>query len=208
MKKKKIMYKKNYSVIILSAGNSLRMGFPKPFLKWDKNTNFLKKIVQEYKIFGCKEIIVILNKDGIKFYEQNKYTFLKDTYIIINKHLEYGRFYSVKLGLKEMSKPSPCFIQNVDNPFINKNILTQISNNYLKNAYTVPVFQNNGGHPVLISETIVKYISSIKENNLNLRNILNKFSRNNVSVNDEKILCNINTPEDYENLFNSSFREI
>ena len=40
------------------------MGKPKFLLKYDENTTFLEQIIKEYDAFGCKEIIVVVNKEG------------------------------------------------------------------------------------------------------------------------------------------------
>ncbi len=191
---------KNFAVVILAAGSSHRMDFPKPFLLWNDKLTFIEKIIQEYKNYGCEHIITVLNTGGLDFYYQKKYDFLNDINIIINKHPEYERFYSVKSGLKALNKKIPCFIQNVDNPFVNLKILNELYKNKINKGYVVPCFLNKGGHPVLLGENIIEPILSEKKNE-NLKVVLSKFERKNVSVKDEKILININTQEDYDKYF-------
>ena len=59
-------------------------------------------------------------------------------------------------------------------------------------------FNGKSGHPVMISKNISLRINEIKVTNYNLRNILKEFPKTEVEVNDEGILANINTKEDFE----------
>ena len=45
----------------------------------------------------------------------------------------------------------------------------------------------------------------MKEPNLNLRDVLQKFTRKNIEVEDQKDLININTPEEYRKSFQNIF---
>jgi CTP:molybdopterin cytidylyltransferase MocA len=49
---------KEFSTIILAAGKSERLGFPKLSLKYDDDTTFVEHIVNEYQSFGCSDIIL------------------------------------------------------------------------------------------------------------------------------------------------------
>ena len=148
----------NFSVIILAAGKSTRMKFPKPFLLIppENKITFLEKIISAYQKFNCSQIVVVLNTKNYDFYKQKNYTFLKNCTIVINEHLEYERFYSIKLGLhaietlharKEMlyareetlhatSLQTFVFIQNSDNPFISNEVLNRIKS--VLNKSSVP----------------------------------------------------------------------
>ena len=61
----------------------------------------------------------------------------------------------------------------------------------------MPVYLSKGGHPVLISSEIIRYIKET-EDIANLRNLLNRFERREVKVDRTDVLVNINTPEDYD----------
>src|ERR1035437_3004531 len=115
------MNRKNVGALILAAGSSIRMGTPKAFLPFDENTTFLGKISSTYLKWGCNEIVVVINKalaKKVRFTGEQA----KTVTFVVNDHLEFERFYSVKLGLQKMTKSDFCFIQNVDNPFLTQNI--------------------------------------------------------------------------------------
>ena len=195
---------KDCAVIILSAGKSQRMGQPKPFLLFDKTNNitFIEKIITEYQNFGCQEIIIVFNKENKQKFSKlniNK----QQIKIITNPEPESGRFYSIKLGLSVLESANYVFLQNCDNPFINQDILKKIFDNKTENAYVSPVYNNKGGHPILIPESIFTKIQTQMSKNLNLKHFLQHFARKNVLLSEANILANINTQEIYNKYFNN-----
>jgi len=188
----------NISTIILAAGNSSRMGSPKPFLLWKDKTTFLEKIVSEYKKFKCKNIVLVLNEKVKKIIDSYNYSFLQNVKIIQNNNLEFGRFYSLKIGLTEIPDTDFVFIQNIDNPFVNNELLNNIYNNRNEDGYTVPNYNGKGGHPILIDRQIINYVINTKINSLNIKDILSNFNRGNFIVNEKSILYNINTQKEYK----------
>lgn len=188
-------------VIILAAGLSARMGHSKAFLKWDKHTTFLEKIIQEYTSFESGQVIVVLNPDG---YQQilNEYPAVAEyCEIIINPHPEKGRLISLKLGVSDLPQGTACYVQNVDNPFVTAEVLDAMDDLVEPDVYVVPVYDGKGGHPVLMGASVIDYISEIQEEDMDLHLILQKFKRIEVETKDKKILININTEEDYKKYF-------
>ncbi|MBI4648057.1 MAG: NTP transferase domain-containing protein [Bacteroidia bacterium] len=188
-------------VIILAAGNSERMGFPKAFLKWDKNTDFIEKIIRQYINFGSAKIVVILNEKNYEIFRAKSYHTLNNVQPIVNSFPEHGRFYSVKLGLSNIGDSDYCFVQNVDNPFIITALLNKLFDSRVSDSYITPVYKGKGGHPVLLSRKIIKDISEIAEDNLNLKEILSKYRRIEVESGSPVVLYNINTMDDYLRYF-------
>ncbi|MEN8122519.1 MAG: NTP transferase domain-containing protein, partial [Bacteroidota bacterium] len=121
--------------------------------------------------------------------------------VVINYHPEWERFYSIKLGLKAASEKNQVFIHNVDNPFVNHEVLLSLMENISEFDYAVPQYMGRGGHPVLLSKKVVKSIIAEKENSLNLKNYLRTYNKVVVPVIDEKIWVNVNSKEDYNMLF-------
>jgi CTP:molybdopterin cytidylyltransferase MocA len=192
-----------FSAIILSSGLSERMGISKPLLKWDEETTFLQKIVEEYSKAGCSEIFCTVNKVNETFCKQMD--FPCEVKFILNEYPEIGRFYSIRLASQFAKESEFCFIQNIDNPFVRFEIIKKLYENRNSQSWCSPVYQNNGGHPVLLSKTIFEKISEISENDFTLHDILSQFARKNVEINSDTILRNINTPEEYQEYFGSLF---
>ncbi len=187
-----------YSVIILAAGFSSRMGHPKFALAMPGGITFLEYILTQYESFGYGEITVVVNSEGKSYLDENKINISREVNIVVNQHPEYGRFYSIKKGLSALEKDHPVFIHNVDNPFADKELLQALYTKKLKADLIKPVYENKGGHPILISNNIVRDILANKNYDIHLNNFLRKYSSRSIDSTDKRILTNINTESDYK----------
>jgi len=190
------MIKKDCSALILVAGNSSRMGSPKFLLKMPDGASFLESLAHQYAGFGCTEIVVVLSKEGLQLIKDKPQHLPSQIQIVINTHIEFGRFYSIKKGLKQLSTES-VFIHNIDNPYANKNVLEQIYKAKLEGEVIKPILNGKGGHPVLISKRVCELILNENNNDQNFKVFLNNFSTKKVEVKDETVLLNINTYDEY-----------
>jgi molybdenum cofactor cytidylyltransferase len=190
-------------VVILAAGRSERMKELKAFLPFDDDFSFIGQIIQTYSVWGCHEIVVVTNTEATERMKQteNVHSSVK---VVVNDHLEFERFYSVKLGLGEIHKSSFCFIQNVDNPFIDSQILDLLYDNRSKDKYISPVFENKGGHPVLLNRENINQITTWNENSATFKDVLNTMECMNVEMPDHRVLININSREEYHKYFINS----
>jgi len=192
---------KKYSAIILSAGKSSRMGVPKFSLRFNANTTFLENIINQYLGFGCDEIIVVFNPDGVSFLKQLQLTFSPKVKIVINHHPEWERFYSLKLGAKGLNYINHTFVSNIDNPFVNPKVLETLALSSEKVDYVYPTFNSRGGHPFLISDRIIDDLNSEPKDEMHLKEFLGRYSKCAVEVDDDMVLANVNTDEEYRRLF-------
>jgi CTP:molybdopterin cytidylyltransferase MocA len=191
-----------FSTVILAAGNSSRMNSPKSFLPFDDKRNFVEKIIDTYIAAGIRDIILIISADierRMKLMLSNSYPSQK-VELVVNRYPERGRFYSIRLGLGAV-KTSSCFLQNIDNPFITMPLINEIMKASANSGYVVPAFRDKEGHPVLISNDIVKHLQLLEGEDHNLRNELKQFSKIKVNWPYENILANINTREEYMKYF-------
>lgn len=194
---------KNISAIILSAGKSERMGVPKFSLRYDTETTFLEKLISEYHSFGCNEIIVVLNETSAVLYHQLKLSVPSNVKVVVNLHPEWERFYSLKLAALALNEEKPVFVSNIDNPFLNQETLDILFKKVDNFDYISPSFNEKGGHPFLLSAKVINELKTEKQDQIHLKEFLGKYSKKLEEVNDEKILLNINTMEDYSRFFNS-----
>ena len=193
---------KNISAIVLSAGKSERMGVPKFSLRFNTETTFLEKLIDEYHSFGCNEIIVVLNETSAVLYYQLKLSVPSNVRVVINHHPEWERFYSLKLAALALNEVKPVFVSNIDNPFLNQETLDILFKEVDNFDYISPSFNGKGGHPFLVSAKVINELKTEKQDQIHLKEFLGKYSKKLEEVNDEKILLNINTMEDYSRFFN------
>ncbi len=188
---------KQGSVIILAAGYSSRMGSPKFALSLDSQTNFLENIIQQYFKIGTQNIIIVINSEGEKYLERHPLKISEPIQFIINKHPELERFHSIKLGLSAIKKTSYAFIHPTDLPVVKPETLEMIYKNKEEANFVKPVFQNNGGHPILLSPLLIDKIVKEKSEQWKLNEFLKAYSSFSVEVDDAGVLDNINTWEEY-----------
>jgi molybdenum cofactor cytidylyltransferase len=179
------------------------MGFPKALLKWDEQKTFLEKICSDYAAFACEGIILVINKDLSNLILKKHLTLPKNISVVVNEQIELGRMYSLFLGISKWNQQGFCFVQNIDNPFVNANTLKNIFANRNDDHAIVPVCEGRRGHPILINKKIADRISALKNFDLTLKTIINESGITEVPVNDLGILLNLNTPEEYQKLFTS-----
>ncbi len=197
------------SVIILAAGHSSRMNYPKSFLLFDNRRKFIEKIIDTYISSGIDDIILVINKSQ----EEKMRSILSKNYsshqikMVVNQFPEKGRFYSIQQGLKNINNKI-CFIQNIDNPFISKLLLNEMMKELTASNYVVPSYQNKNGHPVLLSNDVVQYLLNLKRDDYNLRHELNHFLKTKINWEDENILANINSWEEYQKYFEKKDKSI
>lgn len=194
--KMKLLMNRKCATIILAAGESKRMGQPKFALPMPNGNTFLENITIKYAEFGCQNIVVVLNKEGLVLINKFSQNLPSQTLLVLNPNPDLGRFSSIKAGLKQIDD-NYVFIHNVDNPFANAELLKQIYDAKKEEHVIKPIVSGRGGHPVLISRKVIDCILIEKENNLNFKEYLKKFQSKEIVVHDETISYNINTYDEY-----------
>lgn len=189
-----------YSVVILAAGTSSRFGQNKAFLKWNSEMSFLEKVTSTYYESGINEGYIVVNNDTFKELKYSDLSKLNQFKIVINSFPEKGRLYSLQLAIQNITEHSYCFIQNIDNPFVSKTLISEMQNNIGNNNYLVPNFEGKNGHPALVSPEVIKKISE-SDYYTGIKEVLNTFEKKVVQTYDKTILYNINTVEDYKAIF-------
>lgn len=190
---------KKFNLILLSAGESSRMGSPKAYLRFNENFTFIEQIISVYqKVENLNAIFVVLNSKILDIYKQHKYTFLKNTHIILNDKPEKDRFHSIYLATNFEGKTLASFIQNIDNPFITEKDIHQIFSKNKENSYVVANVSQKNTHPILISKSIITKLSESANFKGSLRDFLRKYEKEKAILSNKKLLYNINTPDDYK----------
>jgi molybdenum cofactor cytidylyltransferase len=185
------------AVIIPAAGNSGRMGTDKALLALPGGLNMAEHLVKGYNLFGASPVILIVNRrlDLSKLKDGNAIH-------VVNGHVSLGRSWSIQLGIRYVPEGYSCFVQNADNPYIENVLLERLLAANEQDGYAVPVCEGKGGHPVLLGSKIVDRLRN-QEELMDFKDVLKRFNRIEVPFADERILWNINSPEDYRKVIQS-----
>lgn len=186
--------------IILTGGESKRMGTPKSLLKWGESTLIEYQVNSLIKA-ECDQILIITGKHHSEI--SKNLNLNHKSKIIYNENHNKGKSTSIKKGIKCLPKDIyAVMILAVDQPrpywVISKMIRDHIKYDSL---LTSPINNNNGGHPLIFSYKLINELEKINEKNLGLRKIFNDHKKDilKVNFNSNIIRVDINNPDDYKN---------
>ena len=188
---------------MLAAGNSSRMGFPKQLLKW-KNTTLLQHAINTVKEEDLEHIVLVLGANSKKI-ESNIDT--NRTMVLINENWGKGLGNSIAFGVKHIMKSLPniesVLIMLADQPLIDSNYLNRmLETHYLNPSNIICTFyQNNkNGVPAIFTKKQFQDLSLLNGDQ-GAKVLLEKYSKNVLSLNGKGIVADIDTLEGYEALY-------
>jgi molybdenum cofactor cytidylyltransferase len=193
--------KLNVSGILLSAGESKRMGQPKALLKFGERSN-IENLLDEYLSSQLDKVIVVtgFNGESLKKFIEKK-TKNKKLKVVINEHYNLGMFSSIQKGIAEISRGG-ILIGIVDNPFTNSIVIDELIENFNGGEIVIPDYHGKGGHPVIIPFSLREEILNANPEKTSLKDIfschLDMVKR--IKFEDQTITFDMDTDEDYNRL--------
>lgn len=183
--------------IILAAGESKRMGFPKMLLPINGRT-MVENVILNVIGSDVDHTMVVLGADsGLLTDMISKYS-VKYCH---NDNYKEGMFSSVKCGLKYLpSDFEAVLIFQGDQPLITPKVINRVIESYRNsdNGIIIPVYEKKRGHPLLINRNYMDKIDQL-DSSEGLRSLAYKFSEDvlEVETNDPGILRDFDTYEEY-----------
>ncbi len=141
--------------VILSAGESSRMGRPKALLPVDGET-FIERIVGALKASRVEKIIVVLGHNAEEM--QQRMEQLPVT-ILINPEYKLGQLSSLQVALRYLKSDESCdgmLVHLVDHPYIDSALVDLMIERFYESnkLIVVPRCQGKRGHPVIFSRAL------------------------------------------------------
>jgi CTP:molybdopterin cytidylyltransferase MocA len=197
--------------IILAAGRSRRMGFPKATCNFYGKTA-LEIALEVCRDSGCGRPIVILGFESKKIIQNVN---LKNVKIFTNKNYKAGQVSSLKLGLLSLEDKNLGFIAYpVDFPLVTVEDIKLLIRAFKNHKTTskkifIPVYNKKKGHPVLFDITIKEEIMALG-NDEPLHKVVRKVPSRIVlvKVNNPYITLNMNSPKEYTFCLKQYYRRI
>ena len=191
----------NVSGVLLSAGESKRMGQPKALLKFGERSN-IENLLDEYLSSQLDKVIVVtgFNGESLKKFIEKK-TKDKKLKVVINEHYNLGMFSSIQKGIAEISRGG-ILIGIVDNPFTNSTVIGELIENFSGGEIVIPDYHGKGGHPVIIPFSLREEILNANPEKTSLKDVfschLDMIKR--IKFEDQTITFDMDTVEDYNRL--------
>lgn len=192
-----------FAGVILAAGASSRMGTEKALLEFNGST-FLSGAIHLFQSV-CDFVLIVTgaNTDVLRpvIYEHSGY-------LVVNPKPERGQFSSLRLGLQavlDRGRDTAC-VTLVDRPAARVDTLAKLQERFLQTTpesvwAVVPQFGEKHGHPVIFAREMIEIflradpVSTAQEIEHEHQDKIDY-----VPVNDPRVVLNINTPEDYSTL--------
>ena len=190
--------------IILAAGESRRMGYPKMLLEFRGKT-MLENVIEHVAGSGTDGILVVLgaNREKLTGIVENC-----GVRYCINDNYKEGMLSSVQCGIRNL----PAGIRAVmvfqgDQPLIFPHVIDRLIEAYgtTGKGLVIPVYGGKRGHPLLIGSRYREEIDSLSHEE-GLRAITGMHSEDilEVAVNDPGILKDFDTWDDYKTELNQT----
>lgn len=183
--------------IVLAAGYSSRANTFKMLLPMGEVT-VLEQTISKFEGI-CRRVIVVagfqaelIQEEITKIRDKSAYSF--QIKFVYNENFNQGMFTSIQKGCHEVNA-STFFLTPGDCPLVKQETIQLLAQQ--KGNVVIPSFHFKGGHPIKLSSE-VKH--KILETNLesNLRVVLNGFEKEYINVDDQGVLMDVDTPEDYQ----------
>lgn len=185
------------NAIILAAGESKRMGKPKPLLRFNDKT-FLDRIISVLKLSDADRITVVLGAEAETI---TKSVDLSGTDVVINKDYQKGQLSSLTAAIEQRPQETDAVLVCLaDSPFITEEVVNRIISKFKEtnNPIVVPVFNKKRGHPVLFSSSLFNELLNAPQEQ-GARYVLHSNEEKvlEVETSERGILIGIDTPDDY-----------
>jgi molybdenum cofactor cytidylyltransferase len=185
--------------IVLAAGMSRRMGQPKVLLPWTGGKTIIEHIIDQLYLARIDHVTVVT---GSLAQEVGVLAERRGATVVYNKDYQTGEMLSsFKVGLRaQPANIGAALITLGDQPRIQPKIVGQIAMAYAEGQgdLIIPSYQMRRGHPILIDRRYWGEILALPEDGA-LRDVIRKYPVSYVNVENDSVLQDVDTPEDYQN---------
>lgn len=189
------------AAVILAAGESRRMGFPKALLRY-RGRAFLEGALDAGWASGLDPSVVVLGRDARKILSS---TDLTRAIVVRNTQPDTGQIGSIRLGLEQLiNRPvDAAVVWPVDHPHVAVSTLERLIQGFRERhaAIVVPIHAGRRGHPVLFASTVFRELIDAPDG-MGARAVVRADPARvlEVPVDDAAVVEDIDTPEAYEDL--------
>jgi molybdenum cofactor cytidylyltransferase len=190
------------AAVVLAAGQSLRMGRPKPLLRFSEERTFLGQIVSVLGLSRVDRIMVVL---GAQAEEIRVSVDLSGVDVVINKDYRKGQLSSLIAALTRVSaEVEAAVLCLVDNPFITPEIVDRLVGAFreTEKPIVVPIHGGRRGHPTLFARSVFQELIAAPADQ-GARYVLHATGDRiaEVEVPDPAIHVSVDTPGQYRSCF-------
>ena len=187
------------AAVVLSAGESSRMGRPKALLPIDGQT-FIERIVAALQQAGIGKIIVILGHNAGDLKPKMSRLPVE---ILINEDYKSGQLSSLQVAVSYLSLDPTCdgmLVHLVDHPYLAPSLVGEMVRRFYesKQPIVVPRFHGKRGHPVIFARALFDELLTAPMDQ-GAKAVVNAHRADTLEIDTEEegIAVDIDTPEVY-----------
>ncbi len=191
-----------FSIILLAAGESSRLGTPKQLLMY-KGKNLIQHTIDLTQILNMDTFIVLGAYNEKILAQVNIY----NARIVENEEWNEGLASSIRKGLEHVLTSNPdseaVILALCDQPFLSTEILQQILEKYYDSGLPIVhcQYREASGPPTLFHQSMFPYLMELKGGQ-GAKKVVEMFPDRVGSVDFPQGSLDIDTPEDYQQLLN------
>jgi CTP:molybdopterin cytidylyltransferase MocA len=183
--------------VLLAAGESVRMGRPKPLLPWGDAT-LVEYQVGEMLGAGLERVIVVL---GHAWQDVKPYLTGPAVEVVINEAYRESKAASLRaVAASLLDEDEAVAILSVDQPRP-RDVLARLlaAHDAGVGLMTVPVHGGRRGHPSILAGALIPELRNVLDETLGLRGLIERHraSLREVPFETPIVLLDLNTPDEY-----------
>ena len=184
--------------LLLAAGESTRMGSPKPLLDWHGQP-LVRYQVAQLRAGGCDLVVCVL---GYRADRVRPFVEGADAVVVENPVYREGRATSVRTGSVAIPGNAQwVLVLGVDQPRpaeVVRNVVKAAAGSAA--SIIIPTHRGRHGHPTGFAGRLLPEMRRVQDETLGLREVVRRWEKEIVTVEVESpaVLLDVNTPEDYE----------
>ncbi|HUF52472.1 MAG TPA: nucleotidyltransferase family protein [Dehalococcoidia bacterium] len=186
------MTPRRVAAILLAAGESRRMGKPKPLLDW-QGTNLIEYQIAQLRAAGCDPLIAVLGHGAADVAVPAGGA---GAVVAVNEGYRAGRASSLRTGANAIDAADAIVVLSVDQPRPAAVIRRLIDEH--AGGVTMPAHGGRRGHPVVLDGALLGELRAAREETEGLRAIVGRQPAREVTFDTAIVLLDLNTPEEYE----------
>lgn len=185
--------------VVLAAGLSSRMGQSKMLLEWSEDKTIIEYIIAQLIASRVEHITVVIGHQGKEIKALLK---AQEVDLIHNRSYKSGEMLSsLKVGIDALpSHMMAALIVLGDQPQIKPKVLYQLTQAYAEGTeqIIIPLFNKNSGYPIIVGRRFWNDILNLPRDG-SLSDFIKRYADQirYVKVDDDCILRDVDTPQDY-----------
>jgi molybdenum cofactor cytidylyltransferase len=184
--------------VILSAGESSRMGTPKALLPVEGQT-FIERIVAAFRKAQVEKIMVVL---GRHVEEIRPKIAQLPVQIAVNENYKNGQLSSLQVAIRSLEGENveAILVHLVDHPFLDPGLVDQMVRRFResKKLIVLPRYRDRRGHPVLFSSKLFPELLAASLE-VGAKEVVRAHLSDTLEIEtaEEGVMIDIDTPEEY-----------